>query len=175
MADLTNLKAGDYISVLCESDGEKYECKIEEVVDGTGELRIHRHGFNRKDDFVLASDSSKIFDLNEATVLPPRSAKSKKTHDNDIWHETQEIIDESNESGKCAKCSSSLQVNAHMDFQASGSQRALKSVLTNTLRDATATAELEHASGELSANISTHHYVNRGRIIVQRNLALCGI
>lgn len=109
MADLTNLKAGDYISVLCESNGEKYECKVEEVVDGTGELRIHWHGFSRKDDFVLASDSSKIFNLNEATVLPPRPAKSKKTHDNDIWHETQEIFDESNESGKCGKCESSLQ------------------------------------------------------------------
>ena len=60
MADLTNLKAGDYISVLCENNGEKYECKVEEVVDGTGELRIHWHGFSRKNEFVLASDSSKF-------------------------------------------------------------------------------------------------------------------
>ena len=72
------LDVGEFVSVLCEEDGYRYECKIEEVDQASGKLLIHWHGFGARMNFWLKRSSSRIGALEKANVLPPAPTRSRR-------------------------------------------------------------------------------------------------
>ena len=106
MSSDLNLAAGEYISVLNEADGLKYECKIEKVDKETGELLIHWHGYSKNLNFRLEGGNNRIGPLKDANVPPPKPTRSRL--DNQPLATGTNMDDSGSAMNRCSCCSGEL-------------------------------------------------------------------
>ena len=71
------VQTGEYVSVLHDGDGKRYECKVMEVDESQSRVLLHWHGFGKTPNFWLPRASDKIGHIDDADAVG--RAKSMKS------------------------------------------------------------------------------------------------